>query len=303
MSPEFTGVLFALGTATAFGAGSTIARLGLLGTPVVTGTVVSMLAGSMFLLAVAAPRYPTVLPEITGGGWGLILFTSVINYPIGRLLLFNAMRRIGVARGNTIVSANPAIAATIAIVWLGESLVLGVGVGMVACVGGAIIVAMGTRGTAAPDIEIDPHLAQTVRGLASAVGAMMAYGTVSALVKKIVTDVTDPIIAASLVFTTGTALVALISLPRLKREIPQFTFRRVWLLVLGGTMMSLGILFFYNAVSRAPVTAVAPIVSLATLVAIALSQAIARRVEVLNRRVIVGAVAVVSGVILITTSL
>ena len=73
---------------------------------------------------------------------------------------------------------------------------------------------------------------------------MMAYGTVSALVKKIVTDVTDPIIAASLVFTTGTALVALISLPRLKREIPQFTFRRVWLLVLGGTMMSLGILFF-----------------------------------------------------------
>ena len=99
MTPEIVGVLFAVGTSVAFGIGSPIARLGLVGTPVVTGTVISMVAGAALLLAVAAPRYPSELGAIAPSGWGLIAFTAALNYPVGRLLLFNAMRCIGVARG------------------------------------------------------------------------------------------------------------------------------------------------------------------------------------------------------------
>ena len=224
VSTEITGILFAIGTATLFGLGSTVARLGLIGTPVVTGTIISMLAGTVLLLAVAAPQYPVKLSAIEPSGWALIVFTSVINYPIGRLMLFNAMRRIGVARGNTIVSANPVVAGTIAIVWLGEVLGLQSGVGMAACIGGGVLVAWAARQGPSADASAlaeDPRLAETTRGIVTALGAMLSYGTVSALVKKIVTDITDPITAASLVFSFGTAMVAVLSLPRLRGDLPQ----------------------------------------------------------------------------------
>lgn len=305
MSTEFAGILFAIGTATFFGLGSTVARLGLIGTPVVTGTIISMLAGTALLLGVAAPSYASTLGAIEGSGWALIVFTSIINYPIGRLLLFNAMRRIGVARGNTIVSANPVVAGTIAIVWLGEVLGLQSGAGMMACVGGGVLVAWAASQGPSADASAlaeDPHLAETTRGILAAVGAMLSYGTVSALVKKIVTDVTEPIVAASLVFAFGTAMVAMLSLPRLRAELPQVTFRRGWQLVLGGSGMSLGVMLFYNAASRAPVTAVAPVVALAPIIAILFAQVIARRFELVDKRIWAGAIAVVVGVALIGTS-
>ena len=305
MSAEFSGVLFAIATSIAFGLGSTVARLGLVGTPVVTGTVVSMIAGTALLVAVAAPGYASALGTIESSGWALIVFTSIINYPIGRLLLFNAMRRIGVARGNTIVSANPVVAGAIAIVWLGEALGLQMGAGMAACVGGGVLVAWAARQGPSADASAlaeDPRLAETTRGVLAAVGAMLSYGTVSALVKRIVTDVADPIIAASLVFSFGTAMVAMLSLPRLRAELPQITFGRGWRLVVGGSGMSLGILLFYNAASRAPITAVAPVVALAPIIAILFAQVIARRFELVDKRIWVGAASVVAGVALISTS-
>ena len=305
MSTEFTGVLFAIGTAAAFGFGSTVARLGLIGTPIVTGTMVSMLAGTALLLSVAAPDYGSTLGAIDGAGWALIVFTSIINYPIGRLLLFNAMRRIGVARGNTIVSANPVVAGTIAIVWLGEVLGLQSGIGMAACVGGGALVAWAARQGPSADASAlaeDPRLAETTTGILAALGAMLAYGTVSALIRKIVTDVTEPVTAASLVFSFGTAMVAALSLPRLRTELPQITFRRGWQLVVGGSGMSLGILLFYNAASRAPITAVAPVVALSPIIAILFAQLIARRFELVDKRIWLGAASVVAGVALIGTS-
>ena len=306
MSTELTGVLFALGTSVAFGLGSTVARLGLVGTPVVTGTVVSMIAGTILIVGVAAPGYASTLGGIQASGWALLVFTAIINYPIGRLLVFNAMLRIGVARGNTIVSANPVVAGTIAIIWLGEMLGLQSGVGMFACVGGGVLVAWAARQGPSADASAlaeDPRLAETTKGLLAALGAMLSYGTVSALVKKIVTDVTEPIIAASLVFSFGTAMVAMLSLPRLRRELPQMTFHRAWQLVLGGSGMSLGVLLFYNAASRAPVTAVAPVVALSPIIAILFAQVIARRFELMDKRIWIGAVSVVAGVALIGTSL
>ena len=305
MSTEFTGVLFAIGTAAAFGFGSTVARLGLIGTPIVTGTMVSMLAGTALLLSVAAPDYGSTLGAIDGAGWALIVFTSIINYPIGRLLLFNAMRRIGVARGNTIVSANPVVAGTIAIVWLGEVLGLQSGIGMAACVGGGVLVAWAARQGPSADASAlaeDPRLAETTTGILAALGAMLAYGTVSALIRKIVTDVTEPVTAASLVFSFGTAMVAALSLPRLRTELPQITFRRGWQLVVGGSGMSLGILLFYNAASRAPITAVAPVVALSPIIAILFAQLIARRFELVDKRIWLGAASVVAGVALIGAS-
>jgi drug/metabolite transporter (DMT)-like permease len=263
-----------------------------------------MLTGAFLLVAVASPSYGRTLPEIDGVGWAWIVFTASINYPFGRLLLFQAMRRVGVAKGNTIVSASPAISAVIAIAWLGESIGIGIGIGVSACVGGAVIVAWAAReGPTAQGSQADPHLSQVAKGIAAATGAMIAYGCVSVLIKKLVSDVTEPITAASLVFAIGTGMVGLMALPRLRSELPQFTFRRVWLLVLGGTGMSLGILLFYSAASRAPIIAVAPIISLSPLIAIAFSQIIARRVELIDKRIWAGAASVVSGVVLIAVSL
>ena len=93
------------------------------------------------------------------------------------------------------------------------------------------------------------------------------------------------------------------SLPRLRYELPQLTFRRGCLLVVGGTSMSLGILLFYSAASRAPIVAIAPVIAMSPLISISFSQLIARRVEVVDKRIWAGAALVVSGVALIAASL
>ena len=67
--------------------------------------------------------------------------------------------------------------------------------------------------------------------------------------------------------------------------------------------MSLGVLLFYNAASRAPVTAVAPVVALSPIIAILFAQVIARRFELMDKRIWIGAASVVAGVALIGTSL
>ena len=305
MSGEQAGIAFAVCTAVAFGAGSTVARLGLVRTPIVTGTVVSMLAGTALLLLAASPRYGEALPSIDGGGWTLIVVTSIINYPIGRLLLFTAMRRIGVGGGNTIVSANPVVSGLIAVAWLGETLGALNGAGMAACVGGAALVAWSVREGSASDAAVaeDPKLTETTLGVGAALGAMAAYGTVGALIRKIVTEVTEPMVAASLVFSLGAGWVTLLALPRLRRELREVSLVRGAQLVAGGSGMSLGILLFYNAASKAPITAVAPVVALAPVIAILFSQVIARRFERVDRRVWAGALAVVGGVALISSSL
>jgi drug/metabolite transporter (DMT)-like permease len=132
---------------------------------------------------------------------------------------------------------------------------------------------------------------------------MFAYGVTTVLIKKIVTDVTEPITAASLVFGIGATLVGLMSLPRLRYELPQLTFRRGCLLVVGGTSMSLGILLFYSAASRAPIVAIAPVIAMSPLISISFSQLIARRVEIVDKRIWAGAALVVSGVATIAVSL
>ena len=306
MSGEQAGIAFAICTAVAFGAGSTVARLGLVRTPIVTGTVVSMLAGTALLILAASPRYGEALPSIDGAGWALIVVTSIINYPIGRLLLFTAMRRIGVGGGNTIVSANPVVSGLIAVAWLGETLGALNGAGMAACVGGAALVAWSVRegpSASAAAVAEDPKLTETTLGVGAALGAMAAYGTVGALIRKIVTEVTEPMVAASLVFSLGAGWVTLLALPRLRRELREVSLVRGAQLVVGGSGMSLGILLFYNAASKAPITAVAPVVALAPVIAILFSQVIARRFERVDRRVWAGALAVVGGVALISSSL
>ena len=303
MSPEFIGVIFALGTATAFGFGSAVARLGLVNTPVVTGTVVSMVVGAAILIIAASPSYSTEIERISLSGWGFIVFTAAINYPIGRLLLFQSMRRIGVSKGNTIVSANPAVAATVAVLWLGESLSIGLLLGMVGCVGGAIWIAIIANEGAGAGVAEDAHISQTSQGISAAIGAMFTYGLVSVLIKKIVTDVTTPLVAASLVFGIGALILSIMAVPKFRMEIKLIPRNRIWKLVIGGTSMSLGIFLFYGAASRAPITAISPIVALAPLIAIGFSQFIARQFEVADKRIWLGALAVVSGVIFISLTL
>ncbi len=309
MSPELAGIFLALCTAIASGMGASIARLGLVGTPVVAGTVISMLAGSTLLLCIALPRYPATLGAIEPAGWMLIAVTAVINYPIGRLLLFSAMRRIGVAGGNTIVSANPIIASIIAVVWLGERLGPQNLAGILACACGAVLVGwaaqrrpLASAGEATAATEEDPHLLQSTTGVIAALGAMLSYGGVSVLIKKIVTDVAEPVTAASLVFSLGGAFVTLAALPRLRQELAQIRFRRAWQLVLGGSIMSFGIFLFYNAASRAPITSIAPVVAVSPIIAILFSQLIARRFEILNRYILAGAGSIVAGVVLIAAT-
>ncbi len=135
-------------------------------------------------------------------------------------------------------------------------------------------------------------------GYALAGAACLAYGASLILAKQVVDD-TPPLLGAALGMTFGMMVLAIVSAPDLRRD--KGTRRRAWVwAALGGLAAGGGITCMFLAVSNAPVVVVAPILAMNPLTAILFSQIFIRGMERLTWRVLIGAVFVVTGVVIIS---
>lgn len=134
------GVLFALSAAIGFGATAVFARLSVQHMRPTTGTLMSLVVGTIVMLTIALALEgadvlfvePAVYPVLFLAG-----FTSFIG---GRLLNFVAVSKIGVSRSSPIVGASPLVATVLAVILAGESVNMPIVLGTVAIVLGLGIV-------------------------------------------------------------------------------------------------------------------------------------------------------------------
>ncbi|MCI0771494.1 MAG: DMT family transporter [Chloroflexi bacterium] len=134
------GVLLSLAAALGFGGSAVLARVGLQYVSPVTGTLVSLLVGIVITTTLALVLHFDEIWALTAIAFGWFLLVGVLNYPLGRLLNFNSVSKIGVARATPVVGASPLFAAALAVTIGGETMTWTIFVGTLAIVGGIALI-------------------------------------------------------------------------------------------------------------------------------------------------------------------
>ena len=134
------GVLLSLAAALGFGGSAVLARVGLQYVSPVTGTLVSLLVGIVITTTLALLLHFDDIWALTAIAFGWFLLVGVLNYPLGRLLNFNSVSKVGVARATPVVGASPLFAAALAVTIGGETMTWTIFVGTLAIVGGIALI-------------------------------------------------------------------------------------------------------------------------------------------------------------------
>lgn len=138
-----------------------------------------------------------------------------------------------------------------------------------------------------------------VIGYAFALAGALAYGVAQTLTRKGVSEMTTPLIGATISMFAGT--IALLFLNIRDLRIAAASQRRaVFLVILSGIFSSFGVTLLYFALSLAPVTVASPIVSVNPLLTMLYASIFLKQSEKVTTRIVLGGVLVVFGVILVT---
>ena len=140
MPVEMSGGLIALSVAALFAVGSVLARVGLQSLPSGTATLVSLVAGLIVVASLALILFRESLLTLPLVSYAWFLLAGTINFPIARSLNFRSVKLLGVARATSIHASAPLVAATIAILFLGENMTLPIALGTLAIMGGVVLI-------------------------------------------------------------------------------------------------------------------------------------------------------------------
>lgn len=135
-------------------------------------------------------------------------------------------------------------------------------------------------------------------GYLMALAGAFAYGAAQVATRKGVSEMTTPLIGATLSMFTGMVALFFLNLQDL-RTAASTKRRAVVLVTLSGVFSSIGVTSMYFALSYVPATVASPIVSVNPLLTILFASVFLRQSERVTRRVVFGAVLVVAGVILV----
>lgn len=142
---------------------------------------------------------------------------------------------------------------------------------------------------------------KTIIGIAFGIGAAMAYGTSSVLIRRGTTMMAPPLVGAAVSMLAGTLALLIFRAKDLKASFSQ-SRKATGFLLLSGVAAGLGVLSSFFALSQSPVVIVSPIQSTSPLFALVWSALFLHRLEKITPRLIVGSILVALGVILITVN-
>ncbi len=156
--------------------------------------------------------------------------------------------------------------------------------------------ASGTPETSKPTVS--RWRSPVVIGLASALLAAVAYGVTQTMARHLVTNSAPFQVGATYTIFFGMLILFVMSGRNLKQYLKAPRTEIGWMAI-AGVASSLGVLFMFGALSRAPVTLASPIAAVNPLIAIALTHVFLQRVERVSPRMFVGALLVFAGVVLV----
>ena len=134
------GIVLSLAAAAGFGGSAVLARIGLQYVSPVTGTFISLLVGIVITTTLAFFFHYEDIVSLAAIAFAWFLLVGILNYPLGRLLNYNSVSKVGVSRAAPVVGASPLFAAGLAVAFGGETMNLPIFVGTVAIIGGIALI-------------------------------------------------------------------------------------------------------------------------------------------------------------------
>ena len=128
-----------MGAALGFGTSAVLARGGMQYFGSTTATLISLCSSALVTMAIALALHPSEIRSLPLEAFGWFIVAGFITFPGGRLLNFRAIGLIGASGATAVVSTSPLFAASIAVLWGGESLNLFLVLGTLCVVGGIMI--------------------------------------------------------------------------------------------------------------------------------------------------------------------
>ena len=134
------GIALGLSAALGFGLSALFARLALRHMRATTGTLISLIVGTVIAMALAFAIYPDKILGLSAVAFLWFLLSGFINFPLGRVLNYVSVGLVGVSRSTSIVGASPIFATTLAVTIGGESLSLLTLLGTFSIIGGLALI-------------------------------------------------------------------------------------------------------------------------------------------------------------------
>ena len=134
------GAAMALTAAMGFGAAAVFARIGLQYMRPTTGAFVSLLIGIAITLTLALVFHFDDILVLSGVAFVWFLITGTLNFPLGRLLNFTSVSKIGVSRSAPIIGAAPLFSGILGVTLGGESMNIFIFSGTLVIIGGIAMI-------------------------------------------------------------------------------------------------------------------------------------------------------------------
>ena len=134
------GAAMALTAAMGFGAAAVFARIGLQYMRPTTGAFVSLLIGIAITLTLALVFHFDDILALSGIAFVWFLITGTLNFPLGRLLNFTSVNKIGVSRSAPIIGAAPLFSGILGVTVGGESMNIFIFTGTLVIIGGIALI-------------------------------------------------------------------------------------------------------------------------------------------------------------------
>ncbi|MCY3543660.1 MAG: DMT family transporter [Chloroflexota bacterium] len=134
------GAAMALTAAMGFGAAAVFARIGLQYMRPTTGAFVSLLIGIAITLTLALVFHFDDILALSGIAFAWFLITGTLNFPLGRLLNFTSVNKIGVSRSAPIIGAAPLFSGILGVTLGGESMNFFIFTGTLVIIGGIAMI-------------------------------------------------------------------------------------------------------------------------------------------------------------------
>ena len=265
---------------------------------VFSSVLISALVGlGLFGMVLLTLRQTDGLTLLSSAGLGALAIAGIVHFVIGRLGAYTGLRLIGTNRSVPILCSSNIIAALIAVIVLGESITVTLGIALVLVVGGVILVGIvGNADITSKGMEEGTQL----KGIMVVLVTTVFWGTSPTLVKIGLLEVDSQFQAIFVSYMAASLVVGIIALyPGNIQKMRRLTFPSLLYLIAGGVCLALAQLCVYSALETTPVSMVAPIVSSQSLMIFPISYLVNRKIEVFGVRTIFGAIAVVVGTALI----
>lgn len=317
----FWGELIAVGAALGFALASFYLRIGQRDRPHDDG----VLTPNAVNLAINLPLAVVLgllgkLPPLVWLGVGLFMVSGVLTAFLGRMLWARGIRMIGPARATALEGTYPLVTAVLAVLFLGERLTSQGWIGACLAIAGVLLLGWpGPRGkktldlpepiSEAPAEPLPPASVRarkdqpvTVLGLLIGLCSSLSFGCGTVVRKVALGLIPSPFIGAPINSATAVtgSLVMILSGPDGRKRVRDSLLRPPPGFIVAGIITTAAQLGNLSAVYLAPVSRVSLINASQPVLAVLLGAIFFRQHDHITWRVVVSALAIVTGVILVT---